>query len=146
MSRSNNYSSTSQYPVHVDIYCALKTIIWQESIPVGCVPPTCTDRMYFSNIHQRSGGSHAPCMEGSCTVRSYASCVMVTWGTPSDRHTHVKTLYPRLYENNCDRNNNLHSSFEPLYSRSSQISNEQKNVMIFFTINIQNLTTQFIDQ
>ena len=45
-----------------------------------------------------------------------------------------------------DRNDNLHSSFEPLYSRSSQISNEQKNVMIFFPINIQNLTTQFIDQ
>ena len=47
---------------------------------------------------------------------------------------------------NVQGNNNLWSSFQPLYSGSIQIGNEQKNVMIFFTINIQNFTTQFIDQ
>ena len=41
-------------PLHVDIYRVLKTIIWQESIPVGCVPPSCAERMCFSNIHQMS--------------------------------------------------------------------------------------------
>ena len=71
-----------------------KSVLEQESITVGCIPPACQSYILRWSPDITSRGRGVPCLKGrtrgggayleglNCTDRSNASWVMVTWGPP----------------------------------------------------------------
>ena len=102
-----------------------KTILEQESIPVGCIPPACADR---------SGGARGP-----CTVRSNVSWVMVTWDTPPPRWTsrHIWKHYPSAASLTVGNNHLLHNNNDNRFLTHDQlqtISNLMQFIQLFYCV------------